>query len=617
MKTIGANYTGGGQCTFTVWAPEKESVTLHIVHPSERELAMEPGEEGYFQLTLDDIAPGTRYYFKPGTKEDCPDPASHFQPEDVHGPSEVVDHSAYPWGDQAWRGLPFSDLVFYQIHVGTFTPEGTFDAIMARLEDLAKIGINAIQLLPICQFPGERNWGYDGVYAYSVQHSYGGPEALKRLVDACHARKMAVFLDLVYNHQGPEGNYLPEYGPYFTDKYHTPWGNAINYDREWSDGVRDFFTNNALFWFDQYHIDGLRLDAIHEIFDRGAVSLWELLHQRVRQLEKQLGRSLYLVAESDLNTPRVTQSPEQGGFGFQAQWLDDFHHALHVQIYKPDLVRYPDHGRMESLAKAYTDGFVFSGDYVRARKRTFGRPSVGVPGDQFVVFNLNHDQIGNLTGKERLALLVDFERQKVAAAAVLMAPYVPLLFMGEEYAEETPFYYFVSHTDPELIKTVKEGRKKDFASFVGTEPLPDPFDVATFTDCKIQWHQRTEGRHRIMLDWHQTLIGLRRSDPALRNLYKSDVRVTVLGQQGFVLHRQTRDGQQHLTVLFNLSDQPVSYELPVWVASWDKLLDSKEKQWLEKGPQAKLLPATAEPGQQLRLPPCSVTLYTGRLRNDV
>ncbi|GAB3695336.1 malto-oligosyltrehalose trehalohydrolase [Spirosoma flavus] len=614
MKTIGANYTGQGDCIFTVWAPEKKHVALRIVHPVQRDVAMPAVEWGYFRVELQDIEPGTRYVYVLDDDATCPDPASYSQPDGVHEPSEVVDQSAYIWHDEGWRGLPFHDLIFYQLHVGTFTPDGTFEAIIPRLDDLASIGINALQLMPVSQFPGERNWGYDGVYPYSVQNSYGGPEGLKKLVDACHQRGIAVFLDVVYNHLGPEGNYVSQFGPYFTSNYCTPWGNAVNFDREWSDGVRDFFSNNPLFWFEQYHVDGLRFDAIHEIYDIGAVSIWHLIRDKVNRLEQQLGRALYLVAETDLNSPRVVKSPELGGYGFNAQWLDDFHHALHVLINKAKKARYGDFGRMEQLAKAYTDGFVSSGEYVAFRKRKYGASSIGVPGDRFVVFNLNHDQIGNQTGTERLSLLVDFERQKIAAATLLLSPYVPLLFMGEEYADESPFYYFVSHSDQQLIETIRKGRKEEFADFIGDAELPDPADESTFMDSKIRWNTRNEGRHAIMLRWHQTLLTLRRTLPPLRNSSKKDIRITLLGQAGFVMHRQTVDGQQQLTCLFNLSDEVVTYNLPEWVNTWEKQLDSKEEEWAEPGMQNEgALPERLKPGQLISLAPCSVTLFLGKL----
>ena len=610
MKTIGANYTGNGSCVFTVWAPEKESMTLLLLDPAERQIPMQRVEWGYFCAELTDVQPGTRYFFKPDGGKAHSDPASHFQPEGVHGPSAVVDHSAHDWQDQNWRGLPFRDLILYELHVGTFTPEGTFEAIIPRLDALMETGINALEILPVAQFPGTRNWGYDGVYLYSVQNSYGGPAGLKKLVDACHARGMAVFLDVVYNHMGPEGNYFSQFGPYFNSKYHTPWGDAINFDDEWSDGVRDYFSNNPLHWFEHYHIDGLRFDAIHAVFDMGAFHIWELVHQEVKLLEKRLGRSLHLVAESDLNDPRVIKTPEMGGFGFDAQWLDDFHHALYVLIHKEGKDRYGDFGQMEQLAKAYTDGFVVSGEYASFRKRKFGASSAGLPGDQFVVFNLNHDQVGNRVGGERLSVLVDFERQKVAAAAVLLSPYVPLLFMGEEYAEDAPFYYFVDHSEEALIRAVQEGRRDEFAAFGWTDDPKDPFEKTTFTNSILQWEKRTEGKHGIMLDWHRTLIELRRTEPVFQNVAKNDLRVTVLEQSGFVLDRQTADGQSHILSLFNLSDEAVSYALPTWASSWEKILDSKEPNWQEVvASETALLPAQAEPGQPISLPPCSVTLY--------
>lgn len=569
-------------------------------------------EWGYFEVEVEGIEPGTRYFFAPDGGKPYPDPASHFQPEGVHGPSEVIDHSVYAWQDQNWRGLPFHDLILYELHVGTFTPEGTFDAIIPRLAELAETGINAIELLPVAQFPGTRNWGYDGVYTYAVQNSYGGPEGLKKLVDACHAHGIAVFLDVVYNHMGPEGNYFSQFGPYFNDKYHVIWGSAINFDDEWSDGVRDYFANNPLHWFEHFHLDGLRFDAIHAVFDMGAVPIWQLIHQKVKQLEKQLGRSLHLVAESDLNDPKVIRQPELGGFGFDAQWLDDFHHALYVLIDKAGKNRYSDFGLMEQLAKAYTDGFVMSGEYAPFRKRQFGASSAGLPGDQFVVFNLNHDQIGNRVGGERLSMLVDFERQKLAAAAIMLSPYVPMLFMGEEYAEDAPFFYFVDHSEEALIKAVKEGRKKEFAAFSADAEHIDPFEESAFTDSLLQWEKRKTGKYRIMLEWHRKLIELRRTELPLQQVDKKDIRVTVLGQAGFVLDRQSADGQQHLVCLFNLSDEAVSYQLPIGIGSCKKILDSKDSEWMPDGTTTENpLPNQPAPGESVILPPCSVAVYSG------
>ncbi|MFC5407686.1 malto-oligosyltrehalose trehalohydrolase [Larkinella bovis] len=611
-KNLGAGFSGPETVVFTVWAPKKKRMTIHLVHPVDRMVPMAKDNDGYFSVTVEGVRPGDRYFFRPDDERDYPDPASYFQPEGVHGPSEVVDHSAYAWQDATWRGLPFGDLVLYELHVGTFTPEGTFEAIIPRLDALVETGINALEIMPVAQFPGTRNWGYDGVYLYSVQHSYGGPEGLKKLVDACHARGIAVFLDVVYNHLGPEGNYFSQFGPYFTDRYQTPWGNAINFDGEWADGVRDYFSQNPLHWFEHYHIDGLRFDAIHAVFDGGAVSIWALIHENVKRLEHRLGRPLHLLAESDLNDPKVLRSPELGGFGFDAQWLDDFHHALYVLLDKAGKSRYGDFGRMEQLAKAYTDGFVMSGEYTAFRKRKFGASSAGIPGDRFVVFNLNHDQVGNRIGGERLSVLVDFERLKVAAAAVMLSPYVPLIFMGEEYGEDAPFFYFADHSEKDLIRAVKEGRKAEFAAFNADDEHLDPFAESTFMDSKLRWENRTAGKHRIMLNWHRTLIGLRRTEAVLQHVAKNGLQVTVLGSAGLVLHRQDPAGVNHLLALFNLSEEEVAYPLPDWISGWQKCLDSKEPQWLETAESAPaVLPAEPGPGQLLRLPPVSVTVYRG------
>ncbi|GAB2793644.1 malto-oligosyltrehalose trehalohydrolase [Rhabdobacter roseus] len=585
-------------------------MALHLLAPVEQQLDMPKGEMGYFSLTLDDIPPGTRYYFAPDEAEKYPDPASHYQPEGVHGPSEVVDHAVYAWQDKDWRGLPFKDLIMYELHIGTFTEEGTCEAIIPYLDDLVATGINALELMPVAQFPGSRNWGYDGVYPYAVQNSYGGPEGLKKLVDACHARGIAVFLDVVYNHLGPEGNYFGQYGPYFTEKYATPWGTAINFDGDWSDGVRDYFALNVIHWFETYHLDGLRLDAVHTIYDTGAVSFWEFLHHKIRSLQQRVGRTFYLIAESDLNSPRVVKSPEVGGMGFEAQWLDDFHHSLYVLLDPAGRERYADFGHLEQLAKAYTDGFVHSGEYVKFRKRKHGASSVGIPGDQFVVFNQNHDQIGNRVGGERLCMLVDFERQKLAAAAILLSPYVPMLFMGEEYGDQSPFFYFVSHSEPALIEAVREGRKKEFESYQWDTEPPSPDDEDTFRRSRIDWQKRGHGKHQKLLRWHQTLISLRRTEPALQNVCKNEVRVHILGQRGFVLHRISENEEEHLLCLFNLSDEGIPYTFPSWTGTWKKILDSKEPEWVESPPQDGQAYATEISSEStLELAPASVVVF--------
>lgn len=599
-----------GKVVFKVWAPLREKVLLNIVAPINQKIPMLKDEDGYFSVTIDS-SPGLRYLYELDGDGVFPDPASMFQPLDVHGPSEVVDHEAYAWSDATWKGRPLQEMVLYELHVGTFTPEGTFEAIIPKLEDLLDIGINAIELMPIAQFPGARNWGYDGVYPFAVQTSYGGPEGLKKLVDACHQKGMAVFLDVVYNHLGPEGNYMGPFGPYFTNKYNTPWGSAINFDGDYCDPVRDYFADNALYWFEQYHLDGLRLDAIHMIYDNGAISFWELLYNKVQLLEQSLGRPLYMTAESDYNSPKVMKVPEQGGMGFHAQWLDDFQHALYVLLDRNGWVRYQDYGKMEQLAKAYKEGFVHSGEYVAARKKRYGASSAGMSGDKFIAFNQNHDQIGNRAHGERFSVLMNFEQLKLAAAALLLAPYVPMLFMGEEYAEERPFLYFMSHSDEALIKAVQEGRKKDFGGHPWEEAPYDPQDSNTFERSKLDWSKHDEGHHKIMKDWHKTLILMRNTMPVLKNFNKNDVNAQAIGEKALVLHRQTEGGKSHMVAVFNFSEDNLDFALPSWSHMWTKVLDSREEVWMPDGSTAPRSYALllAMDQENITISPQSVVVY--------
>ena len=593
---------------FTVWAPEKKQMKLHVVAPFEQEFDMQKNEEGYFSIDVETKEKQLRYFFKPEGQNDFPDPASQFQPDGVHKASQTVDHTYFKWNDGNWKNMPIQEMVIYELHVGTFTPEGTFEAIIPRLDELKEIGINALEIMPVAQFPGNRNWGYDGVYPYAVQNSYGGPEALKKLVDACHQKGIAVILDVVYNHLGPEGNYFSQFGPYFTKRYHTPWGDAINFDDAWSDGVREYFSNNIIYWLEHYHIDALRCDAIHAIFDFGAIHFWEQAHQKVKQLEDKIGRRFYLIAESDLNNPKVIKNPEQGGYGFDAQWLDDFHHALYILINPSDKQRYFDFGSIEQLVKSYNEGFVHSGEWVKFRKKKFGASSANIPGDKFVVFIQNHDQIGNRAYGERLSTLVDLERLKLAAAAVFLAPYIPMLFMGEEYAEESPFLYFVSHSDKELIKAVQEGRKKEFEDFGFGEHTPDPQDENTFSQCKLQWNNRNKGHHGIILGWHKELINVRNSLLPFRDFEKRNMEARVISEKAFVLFRHSASMEQNVFCLFNFSEKEIQYVISS-KGSFNKSLDSKERQFSQDENTA-VHADKVENNQFITLLPLSVVVYS-------
>jgi maltooligosyltrehalose trehalohydrolase len=603
---IGAHYLGGNRCEFTVWAPNEEGMELRLLTPQARVLPMERLERGYWRVTADHVDPGTGYVYRlEGKGQERPDPASRFQPEGVHRPSAVVDHGAFPWRDGEWRGRPLAEYVVYEVHVGTFTPEGTFEAIIPRLPALRELGITALESMPVSQFPGARGWGYDGVHPFAPQNSYGGPEGLKRLVDACHRQGLAFILDVVYNHLGPEGNYLQEFGPYFTPKYRTPWGDAVNMDDGGSDEVRHFFIENALHWFREYHIDALRLDATDRIYDFSAKVFLEELAERVRELERQAGRPCLLVAETDLNDPRLLRPPEVGGFGLDGQWLDDFHHSLHTLLTGEDLGYYVDFGLPADLAKSYRDAYVFEGRFSPYRWRRRGSPAPDRPARQFVVFSQNHDQIGNRMFGHRLLSLASFEAAKVAAAAVLLSPYIPLLFMGEEYGEDAPFQYFADFQDPALRAAVHRGRIEEFSAFKWRGEPPDPHDPGTFERSRIDWEKRRAEGHGTMLAWYQRLLQLRRERPALAAGETGDREAGSLEEKKVVWVRRWSGGTEVL-LLLNFNAETVSFPSPAGKGRWRKLLDSADPAWRGAGAT---LAETAEAGEALTMPPVSCGLY--------
>ncbi|MEO8893014.1 MAG: malto-oligosyltrehalose trehalohydrolase [Coleofasciculaceae cyanobacterium] len=578
---IGSNYLGNGRCEFVVWAPSQEQVDVQIVSTKNQVIPLERDEWGYFKVIAEDINPGTLYYYKLAGEKGRPDPASHSQPEDVHGPSEVIDHSQMNWTDQGWSGVPLEEMIIYELHVGTFTREGTFEAIIPRLKELSQLGINAIELMPIGQFPGNRNWGYDGVFPYAAQYSYGGSQGLKKLVDAAHKQGISIILDVIYNHFGPEGNYLELYGPYFTDTYKTAWGSAVNFDKEYSYGVRNYFLENAIYWFEKFHIDALRLDASDNIFDIGVKHFLQELSEKVSDFSNQQGRQLYLTAENDLSDTKIIRSVESGGYGIDAQWNDAFHHCLHTILTGEQVGYYQDYGTTELLAKAYKEGFVYSGQYSSFRKRFHGNNSSQIPGSQFVVFIQNHDQIGNRMLGERLSHLVSFEALKLAAGVLLLSPNVPLLFMGEEYAEDAPFLYFVSHTDPNLITAVKEGRKKDFSAFHLEEEFDDSFSNDTFQKCVLSWEKQHEGKHKVLRELYRNLILLRKTVPALKKLDKTNLETFIIEEDKILVLRRGSNDEQILC-LFNFNETNVTFQIP-FEGSWQKILNSADEQWMGLG----------------------------------
>jgi maltooligosyltrehalose trehalohydrolase len=500
--------------TFGVWAPRAQRVDL-VLRRDERHRLAGPDEFGWFTGEADAV-PGDDYAYSLDGGAPVPDPRSPWQPEGVHGPSRLVDHSAFAWTDAGWAGgVPLAEAVVYELHVDTFSEEETYDGAIPHLDHLVELGVTHVELLPVVEYPGRWGWGYDGVDLYAPNSGDGGPEGLKRLVDACHAKGLAVIFDVVYNHLGPSGNYLGQYGPYFTDRYGTPWGEAVNLDGPDSDPVREFVLDNALMWLRDYHADGLRLDAVHAIVDTSATHILEELAGGVDELEAELATPKFLIAESDLNDPRIVADRALGGYGMDAQWSDDFHHALHAVLTGERAGYYADFGSLAQLAKALRQAFVYDGVYSPHRRRRHGRTPAGIPPTRFLGYLQNHDQVGNRAQGERSSMLLSDGLLKVAAALVLLGPSVPMLFQGEEWGASTPFLYFTDHDDPELGKAVTEGRRREFASF-GWDPeeVPDPQDPETFRRSKLRWDELVEPRHAGLLDWHRRLIALRRSLPA-------------------------------------------------------------------------------------------------------
>ncbi|HET6370329.1 MAG TPA: malto-oligosyltrehalose trehalohydrolase, partial [Nitrospiria bacterium] len=556
----GATVFPGG-VRFSVWAPHVKNLAVRVVHPVQKDIPMRQSSPELFEANLEGIGAGARYFFLFDDGRTFPDPVSRHQPEGVHGPSEVVDPERFDWADSDWRGIDLEDHLFYELHVGTFTPQGTFDGVIGRLGDLKALGISAIELMPIAQFPGNRNWGYDGVDLYAVQNSYGGPEGLRRLVDAAHRTGLSVVLDVVYNHLGHEGNYLRAFGPYFTQKYKTPWGDAINYDDRGCKEVRKFIVENALYWIDEYHIDAFRLDAIHGIFDFSAKHILQEVGEAVHRLGATIGQSLYLFPESDLNDPRLIRSIEQGGYGLDAQWNDDFHHSLHTLLTGEQQGYYADFGRLDQMAKAICSGFVYDGNDSVFRGRPHGAPSDDLPGSSFVVFSQNHDQVGNRLMGDRLSTLVPFEALSLAAAVTLLSQSLPLLFMGEEYGETAPFLYFTHYGDPKLAEAVRQGRKREFADFAWQGEPPDPQSTETFDRSRtnpLLSNQEANGR---LLEFYRTLIAFRKSHPVFRDFDRRNIQIHTDNQER-VIGLRRNNGSETLLILFSFNPAAAELHLP-------------------------------------------------------
>jgi maltooligosyltrehalose trehalohydrolase len=553
-RSLGLNFNRSGEAVFTVWAPFAERVEVKIL--PDRHLEMQPLDYGYWSLKTSGIKAGDRFFYRLNGREKYPDPASLSQPEGVHGPTEAIDLYNYVWEDTDWEGIIPDDMIVYELHTGTFTPEGTFQGVIDKLGYLKELGINAIEIMPVAQFPGERNWGYDGVYVYAVQQSYGGVNGLRDLVQACHREGIAVILDVVYNHNGPEGNYLPAFGPYFTDKYSIPWGNAVNYDDAWSYAVRQYYIENALMWFRDFRIDALRLDAVHAIRDLGATHLLAELSLNVRKLSEMSGRKHFLIGECDLNDVKYIDPPEKRGYGLDAQWCDEFHHALHAHVTGERKEYYADFGDITQVAKTIRDAFVYDGIYSPHRKKIFGNRVGDRSGNQFLVFIQNHDQVGNRMMGERLPSLVDFETIKLLAGTMFLSPYIPLLFMGEEYGESNPFLYFNSHGDAELIRLVREGRKNEFKEFYGMGEPADAQEPETFNRSKLSWNFQDIPKRKKLLEYYKYWIRQRKDNPVLRSRDRKNMKVRVIdGTETLLVVRSY--GDHRIFAILNFQEDPV------------------------------------------------------------
>lgn len=578
---MGATRLADGAASFQVWAPRCERIDLLLEScANPRRVEMDRGEDRVFKVTLEDAPVGCRYMYLLHGATKRPDPVSRYQPEGVHGPSELVDPRGYPWGDQGWRGLTMKELIIYELHVGTFTAEGTFAAVIPYLPYLCgELGVTAVELMPVVEFPGRRGWGYDGVHLYAPHSGYGGPDGLKTLVDACHLTGLAVVLDVVYNHLGPEGNYLREFGPYFTSRHKTPWGEAVNFDGEDSAMVRRYIVENALYWITEYHVDALRLDAIHGIVDESPVHILKELNDAVQAQAKLLGRTVAVIAESNLNDAKVITAVDEGGYGLAGQWNEDFHHSVHAYLTGERDGYYVDFGRLEDISKALSHGFVYEGQYSAFRRRCHGTRARHLPGDRFIVFAQNHDQVGNRAMGERLAALTSFEALKLAAALVLWSPYVPLLFMGEEYGESAPFHYFTSFSDGVLAEAVRRGRREEFARLSWSIEVPDPQDPATFKRSGLHLELRDKPLHRRLLAFYGELIRLRKTHACLGCVERMHQLIHTLSSGKMLsIYRWIPQGEESLAV-FHFGAEPRKATIPIPRGRWITLLDSTAKEW--------------------------------------
>lgn len=578
---------------FEIWAPGAQE--LSIVVDGAATPMSRIGDRGWWRADVAEAHPGSDYGFRiDGDPHPYPDPRSPWQPDGVHALSRVYDQNVFRWSDAGFRAQPLASAIIYELHLGTFTPQGTLDAAIEKLDYLAALGVTHVELMPVAAFDGSHGWGYDGVALYAVHLPYGGPDALQRFVNAAHARGLSVLLDVVYNHFGPSGNYTGKFGPYINDEHRTPWGGAVNLESTGASEVRRFFVDNALMWLRDFHVDGLRIDAVHAFVDRSAIPFLEQMAVEVEKLQAVLGRPLTLVAESDLNDPRFVAPRAAGGLGLDAQWSDDFHHSLFAVLTGAQDGYYEDFGSLAQLAKALERTFVYDGIYSRHRRRIHGRTANQLSQHRFLGYIQNHDQVGNRAAGDRIEHIAGLERAKIAAAIVLLGPFVPMIFQGEEWACTSPFQYFADH-EPGLARQVSVGRKKEFAAF-GWDPasIPDPENRETFLRSKLNWDEIARPAHAEMLAWYRELIRLRKSTPCLNNGEPGNTRVSFDERQKWI-----RIERGEIAICCNLGDADWAVSVP------------RENRILAASP-----PSISMEGERLNLPPGSVAVVETLVRRD-
>lgn len=604
----GVHFPDNGLPVAICWVPFASALELEVEGRGSFDLSKLA--DGFWSCECPGLKPGDRYFLKINGKNRFPDPASLSQPDGVHQASQCVGLEAIRKQRlEGWKGIALQELVIYELHVGTFSAQGTFAGVEEKIPYLKSLGVNAIEIMPVASFPGSRNWGYDGVFPYAVQHSYGGAEGLAQLVRACHEQGMAVILDVVYNHQGPEGNYLGEFGPYFTKKYQNPWGKAINFDDEHSQGVRHYFLENALMWLRDFDIDGLRLDAIHAIIDHSPKHFLQELSEKVQQLNAETGRHHFLIGESDLNDPMIFKPAENGGYGLDSQWCDEWHHALHALLTGERMGYYVDFGPMAQLVKSFNKAFVYDGIYSKYRKKIFGTSAKDEPGERFVIYTQNHDQTGNRLMGDRLSTLVDCETLKLVAAALLVSPFIPMLFMGEEYGEESPFLFFTSHGSERLAEQVRKGRKREYRAFMkGAEP-PDPQAEETFLQSKLKWDFLGNRQKECLLAFYRKCIHLRKAMNLLKPGSRKNFQATKTGESAMLLARKGE--QETLLVVFNFSEKPFSGKINEFMGKpVDLLLYSAHMKWGGiVDDKHEPLEGNASETPQINIEPRSVAVY--------